>query len=410
MRKQESVPLAMRLAAALRAARLGFSGRGAVGSGGASPVGPVGAGGTWGLLPGSSFDYERAAGDPRLNAVAAICLGWIGDNFPEAEAVVERRAEPGWEPVAEHPLLSLLARPNPDYDGDALWAATAMSYAAFGNCFWHKARSVSGRVVELWHVPNEQIRPVWPADGSRFLSGYEHRVDGRTRLLRREDVIHFRFGFDPLSQREGWYRLRAVLREVCTDNEAASMMAALLRNMGIPGMMVAPADRDTEIRPEDAQELQQQFLARFGGENRGKPLVGSTAWKVDRLGLTPEELTLDKARQHPEARICAALRLSPMVVGLNVGNEQRTFANYAEARRAAYEDCLTPMARRFARTLTRELLPELSERWEEERLSWDWSRVLALQPDLLTLYRQNEIAVRDGWMTPEEARARVGLL
>jgi len=81
--------------------------------------------------------------------------------------------------------------------------------------------------------------------------------------------------------------------------------------------------------------------------------------RVDRLGLTPEELALDRLRRIPESRICGALRLPAMLVGLSVGDEQRTFSNYAQARRAGYEDCLGPMHRRFARQLTRDLLKEL---------------------------------------------------
>ena len=363
-----------------------------------------------GLLPGARFDYEAAAGNVLRNSAVAICLGWIGDNFPEAELTVERRRGGLWAVEEAHPLTALLRNPNPEYDGDALWAATAMAYSAFGNAYWLKVRGDGGRgaVRELWHLPPEQVQPVWPADGSRFLTGYAYQVNGRTLILPREDVVHFRFGFDPDNPRLGWNRLRAVLREICTDNEAAGMMAALLRNMAVPGLLIAPADRDTEIRPADAEELRRQIMSEAGGENRGRPIIGSAAWKVERLGLTPEELVLDRVRQIPEARICGALRLPPMVVGLVVGNEQRTFSNYAQARRAAYEDCLAPIGRRFASALERQLLPELGDA-ARERVRWDYSRVIALQDDRLELFRQNQIAVAGGWMTVEEARTRVGL-
>ncbi len=366
-----------------------------------------------GLLPGSDFDYQTAAGDPRHNSVVAICLGWIGDNFPEPRLCVERRRGPDgrtWEPVDDHPLLRLITCPNPEYDSDALWAATAMSYAAFGNAYWFLGRSDGGRgrVTELWHLPTEQLRPLWPEDGSRFLSGYEYRADGRTLRLRPDEVLHFRFGFEPGSLREGWYRLRAVLREVCTDNEAATMMAALLRNMAVPGVLISPADRDLEARPDEVELLRRSLLAGFSGENRGRPLIATTAWRVDRLGLTPEELVLDRTRNIPEARICGALRIPPMVVGMVVGREVQTFSNYAQARRAAYEDCLAPMHRRFARAVERVLLPELGDPGRE-RLSWDYRDVSALQDERTELFQQNQLGVQGGWMTVNEARARVGL-
>src|SRR5438270_10490460 len=85
-----------------------------------------------GMLPGARFDYEREAGDPTDNGAVSICLGWIGDNFPEPRLVVERKGGRGEREVAgAHPLVRLVESPNPFYDGDALLAATAMSYSAF---------------------------------------------------------------------------------------------------------------------------------------------------------------------------------------------------------------------------------------------------------------------------------------
>src|SRR5205085_2353382 len=54
-----------------------------------------GAPGPWALsalstLPGTQFDYRELAGDPELNAVASICLGWIADNVVEPRFQVVR--------------------------------------------------------------------------------------------------------------------------------------------------------------------------------------------------------------------------------------------------------------------------------------------------------------------------------
>jgi len=383
-----------------RAARMMWTGRG--NQGGLYPW-------QWPLLPGARFDYEREAGDPTANGAVAICLGWIGDNFTEPEMIVEREA-PGQElreVVRAHPLASLVANPNPFYDGDALMAATAMSYSAFGNAYWFKARNAAGRVAELWYVPHWQVRPVWRDGGSEFIGGYEYRVDGRVIPWSREDVVHFRFGFDHRNPRLGQSRLWPVLREVVTDNEASTLMAALLRNMGILGVLITPSDGSVVLKDKDADALRQQYRGRFTREAAGEPFVCAAPLKVERLGLTPEELALDKIRNIPEARICAALRIPPMVVNLTVGEPTRTFSNYGQARRAAYEDCLGPMQRRFARTLERQLLPEVGDP-RRERIGWDYSRVSALQDDRTELFRQNAIAVHGGWMTVNEARARVG--
>ena len=391
--------LRARFGAAMKAAHLAFSGSGR----------PLWRSWTTGTLPGARFDYEKAAGDPTENSAVSICLGWIGDNFPEPRMIIERTGTAGPPDVRyEHPVLSLIENPNPFYDGDALLAATAMSYSAFGNAYWYKGRNAAGRVTELWYVPHWQVSPVWPADGSEFISGYEYRVDGRVYPWRREDVVHFRFGFDSRNMRLGQGRLWPILREVVTDNEAATLMAALLRNMGILGVLISPSQPDVELDDADAETVRKQYRARHTGESAGEPFIASSPMRVDRLGLTPEELVLDRIRRIPESRICGALRLPAMLVGLSVGDEQRTFSNYAQARRAGYEDCLGPMHRRFARQLTRDLLRELGGK-PNERIGWDYSQVIALQDDRLEVYRQNTMAVRGGWMMVNEARVRAGL-
>jgi len=411
MSRPRSRPLWGRLGYGLKAFRMAFSGSGGqrwrkvsydVVTGDYDTLGP--------RLPGANFDYAKEVGDPWLNSAVAICLGWIADNVAEPSLRVMRRNASGVaEPVPEHPLARLLARPNPFYDGEALLAATAMSYAADGNAYWIKARGAGGvgSPLELWYVPSTQIRPIWPDDGTAFLSGYEYRVDDRCHLLALEDVVHFRYGVDRANPRLGVSRLYPVLREIYSDNEANTITAALLRNMGIPSVLITPGGQG-EIAGGDAGRLMTTFQASTTGELRGMPIVAETPMRVDRIGLSPEELALDRIRNVPEARICASLRLPAMVVGLSVGDSTRTYANYQVARRAAYEDCLGPMQRRIARTLNTQLLPDLGDPAREE-CDWDYSRVAALAPDLTEMYQRNNVAVQGGWMTPAEARALAGL-
>lgn len=397
--------LAGRFGAGLKAFRMAWSGTG----GGGAYGGLRWPGLSLGTLPGARFDYESAAGDLLLNAPVAICLGWIADNVVEPELRVVR----GWndgtpEPIDGHALTSLLRHPNPFYDGDALWAATAVSYSAHGNAYWLKVRNGAGLLKELWWVPHWQVEPRWPSDGSEFISHYVYRVNGTETRIRREDVVHFRFGIDPGNPRLGQSRLRAVLREIVTDNEASSFMAALLRNMGVPGVLITPVGDQVEIADEDAAEMKRQFKARYAGENAGEPLVPTVPVKVEQLSLSPEELVLDRVRNAPEARICGALRIPTLVVGLNVGDMTKTFANYGQARKAAYEDCLMPMARRFASTLNDQVLYEVGDP-RSERCEWNFTRVAALREDLTDVFRRNNLGVGGGWMTVNEARARAGL-
>jgi phage portal protein BeeE len=367
-----------------------------------------------GLLPGTGFDYAAAAGNAWENSAVWACLSFIGENFPEAPTVVREKAADGvWAPVDGHALPEFLDS-NPFYDAAALWAALAMDESASGNAFLYLARDGAGHYREPWYLPSWAMRPVTPDDpgDTRFLLGWEYASPAGPRFLRPDQVVHFRFGIDPWAPQLGLGRLRPCLMEVATDQQASRWTAALMRNMAIPGMLIVPGDRELRIPDDEAERMERKILARYSGEGRGKPWFASRMVKSERLMLSPQELGIEQLRKVPEARVCAALRLTPMAVGLGV-MDGGAFSNWGEARkearRGAYEDCLQPKAKRFDRALDRQLLPRLvgKEQATVQRCGRDWSEVAAMQEDRSAVFGQNERG--GGWMTINEARARVGL-
>src|SRR5690349_14033894 len=90
-------------------------------------------------------NYAREAGRADMSSAVMACVRWIAKNFPEAPAQVLRTTADATEPVAYHPLLLLLQRPNPAYSGLLLWAATTFSLNISGNAYWIK-RSEERRV------------------------------------------------------------------------------------------------------------------------------------------------------------------------------------------------------------------------------------------------------------------------
>lgn len=405
--------LATRLGAAFKAARAAFRMRftGAGGQGLNSLYGWIS-----GILPGTQQEWERLAGPLWLNPVASICLGWIADNFVEPELVVQRQRPDGTrEIVRGHALPELIGAPNPYYDGDTLWQATLLSYCTDGNAYWIKARAAggSGRPVELYWVPHWLIEPRWPEDGSEFISHYVYRVQAEEIRLERSEVIHFRFGIDPDNQRRGLSRLRAMQREIYQDNEGSTYGASLLGNMAVPSVLITPEKAGSGVAParfgkDQIDQIREQWAEQAGRDRRGRPIVTTGAVTIQTLSLSPEELALDKIRQVPEARICAALRVPAMVAGISVGDAQRTYANYGEARRAAYEDCLLPMGLRMARTLRRELLPDLDPS-PDLLVAWDYSQIRALAEDQDQVHRRAVADYRGGIVRRSESRRMIGL-
>ena len=358
------------------------------------------------LFPGSRFDYEREAGDLWMSSVLAICIKWVGDNFPKPLMRVSRIDRRGnFVPMGRHGLIDLWQRPNKHYTGRTLSKAVQLSLLVDGNAYVIKVRSASGAVVELWWAPHWLVAPCWPMDGSEYISHYEYRVDGQPYYIRPRDVIHFRDGIDPRNERYGLATVKAQLREICTLNEASGYAASLLRNGAVPGLMLAPQSPDDDVDLEQARRLKGQLTDDQTGENRGGISILTGAFKVTKVGFSPEELRLDKLPQPAEARVCAAVGLSPMVMGLP--DPGKTYSNLQEARSAAWQNCLVPIQDLVAETLRWQLLPDFDDAYKCV-IEFDYTHVEAMQENQEVKSKRVREEYKAGLITKNEGREVLG--
>jgi len=367
------------------------------------------------LVGGSAYDYKKEAGNLFENSIVLTGLNWVNRNAPDAPHILmQKTAEDKWEKAADdHGLCDLLDYGNRDYDGSVLMAGTYLSWFMDGNSYWWKQRSAASKVVGLYYLPHWQVEPRWATDGSEFVGYYEYRVDGESFAFRPADIVHLRNGMNPYNSRKGFSDLAAILREVCTDNEYATMCAALARNMGVPGVVLSPAEGSRPTDFDDAKKLKFQELWRekFTGDGRGLPFVNNFPLKVEVVSFSPADMDVTKMRRLPEERISAAFGLPAVVLGLGVGLENSNDKHNIEtAQRMAWQNCLIPMPRNVARQISRQLLPDMPGSVpDRERLGFDYTEVAALQEDQNALYQRLEGACGGPFLTPNEARERLRL-
>lgn len=366
---------------------------------------------TWGFLPRTQYDYAAEVGDGRQSSIIMACVKWIQRTFPEAPVMLLRRdAEGQWEQVHEHPLLELLDTPNPFYDGLLLQAATVADLTLSGNAYWIKVRSRAGRPVQLWWIPSTMIEPKWPlgeSGSSVFISHYEYTPGGEIIKLDPKDVVHFRDGLDPKNIRKGLSPLQSLFREIFTDDEAANMTASLLRNLGVPGLVVSP-EGIANVSQQDAEAVKEWFRENFTGDRRGEPLVMGAATKVQSFGFSPQQMSLKDLRRIPEERISAVLGVPAIVAGLGAGLDRSTFANYEEAREAAYESNIIPTQRLTAAVIKRQLLSEYEDDLSMWRVAYDLSQVRVLQEDENRLVERVNMMVHGGYLKIVDAQRMTG--
>ena len=358
------------------------------------------------LLPGSRFDYEREAGDLWMNPVVGLCLDWLGNRFPRPILHVSKIKRSGdYEPLGRHPLTDLWNRPNDFYSRRTMEKAIGLSLKCDGNAYIYKVRDFGDKVVELWWLPHYRVLPRWPSDGSKYIDGYRVWLDSVVYILPPEDIIHIRDGIDPRNERLGLCALRSNIREVCTINEESGYRAAILRNSGVPGLVITPDDDRLRPTQDDADEIRDKIFETTGGDNRGQTAILGGKYKVTVLGFSPEQLNLVEFPVIPTARILSSMGVAPMSVGLP--DPGKTYANLQEANRSSW-GTIVATQELVSEALRWFLLPEFGDDPNQYTCEYDYTHIQELQEALDAIHTRTREDWKAGIITQNEAREVIG--
>ncbi len=223
-----------------------------------------------------------------------------------------------------------------------------------------------------------------------------------------EDIVHFRYGLDPNNIRKGLSPLKSLFREIFTDDEAANMTAALLKNLGVPGVVISPKE-GTGMGTETSKDIKDWFKEMFTGDRRGEPLVMSSSTEVGQFGFSPQQMDMAALRKIPEERISGVLGVPAIVAGLGAGLARSTFANFAEAREMAYESNIIPSQRIIGSVIKRQLLTEFEDDTSGWQVAYDLSEVRVLQEDENKKAERVGKMVLGGFVTVADAQRETGM-
>ena len=357
------------------------------------------------------------------NSIVLAVVGWVQRAFGEAPPTLQQYVSEQWEYVAltdaRYRVVDMLERPTPWYSGAELWRATVADLMLSGNAYWLIIRNDMGAPVQLWWVPSTAITPK-RAQGentrrslSIAIDHYEYQTETGPHSAPPRDVIHFRDGMDPHDPILGCSPFRALLREIATDEYASQLTETLMRNMGVPGVVIVP-DAGVDPRswtPERARIVAEDFARAFRGENQGKPYVPPVPVKLERFGWSPEQLKLRDLRGLSEERITAVMGVNAAVLNLGAGlSTTKVGATLHEFREEAYETRIIPMYRDISSQLNHQLLPQMGlPLRRRHRLVFDTRDVRVLQDDRIKRSERVSAEVLAGRLRVSEARRLEGL-
>lgn len=358
-------------------------------------------------------DYAKLAEDGyRKNIVVAACIWEIATSASEPVAIVERTLPDGTRQLVKstHPLLRLLAQPNPTMSWYELMEILHVHQQISGNWYVHKVRALTsvgtpgGAVVQLWPLRPDRVRIVPNASGG--IEKYTYSMSGaQPQDLRPEDVMHCPLHPDPLEDFYGLSPIAAVARAVDMDNQGMDYLRAFFLNAGAPAGLLK--FKKKIVDPAERSRVKLQWQSEHSGE-RGWHTVSvlDADAEYQEIGSRPEKLRMNTIFDETEARICAAFGVPPILIGMVIGLNRSTYSNYREARVSLWDETLSPLYVRTAAKLTTGLAVEFGD---DLVIGFDLSRVHALQEQTDGRRKWAAEGWRSGLLTFNEARGIAGM-
>ena len=242
------------------------------------------------------------------------------------------------EAVENHPILSLLNKPNPMQSWEKFLTQMIGSHDIAGE--GDVLKIGIGQSVELW-----PLRPDW-LEITTFSMGLPVSCSYTPSDTYEESTVkQYQFSelmiwaeYNPLFRWRGLSPLYSAAYSIDTLNEYAKSNKAMLENGMTPSGVLWT---DSEVSDTSFNRLQEQFNGKYAGaKNSGKPMILDGGLKWQGMSFTPREMEFVSGKRLSQLDVCQVLRVPPQIIGIE---GSQTFANYEQARAAFYEDEVIPM-------------------------------------------------------------------
>ena len=359
----------------------------------------------------TNYQYEDLASEGYMkNAIVYRCVNEIAKG---ASGVPFKICNAEGDEIENHPAKSLLNRPNPLQSYSEFMNALFGYLLLSGNSYMLKVAGISNVPKELHLLRPDRIT----ISGGRgaMPARYDYKVNGRTEAVYDVDQDS---GFSELKQTKLWNPLddfyglsplNAAAVEVDQHNLSSKHNINLLNNGARPSgaVIFKPKDSDgfaTSLTAGQRQQLMTDLNNRFSGtDNAGRPMLleGDFDWKE--MGLSPKDMDFINLKHMSATDIAMCFGVPSQLVGVP---DSQTYSNVAEARLALYEETILPMLSKVQSDINEWLMPQFSE---DVFFKFDTDEIPALSERRKRIYENVIGAVKEGIMTRNEARERLGL-
>lgn len=303
-----------------------------------------------------------------------------------------------WTEKASAAFSPVLRKPNHFQTRVQFMENWLISKLTNGNAYMLKMRDARGVVVALYVLDPRRVLPLIADDGSVFyrlsidnLSGLQQDITVPAR-----EIIHDRWNclFHPLVGISPIYAcgLSAMHGHAIQQNSTH-----FFRNGAKPsGVLTAPG----AISDDTAKRLKEYWEANYTGENAGRTAVLGDGLHYESMTMSATDAQLIEQLRWSAENVCSAFQ----VPGFKVGVGSLPASGSADSMNLIYfTDALQGHVEAIEVLMDEGL--ELPSGYGTE---FETDNLLRMDYDAMS--RQNSESIGGGWMTPNEARKRAGLM
>ncbi|MCI0423640.1 MAG: phage portal protein [Acidobacteria bacterium] len=343
-----------------------------------SPMGLV-------LASGGRISVKQA----RRLAAAAACERVLSVTMASLPLKVYRfLPDGGKEEARDHPLYPVLSRKPNSWQSRFEWVRMLQSHLEMRGNAYSLIISMASAIDQLIPLHPDTVTPKRGENGGIV---YEwQQPDGTLRRLAQDEVFHLRglscdgiVGLSPITASADVFS-----SALDAQDYASRHMRNDSRSTGVlevPGTMKETAIKNLRDSWQDAQT----------GINRGKVAVLEGGIKYNAIGVSPKDSQLLEQKQYSRSEIASIFGVPPHKIG---DLSRATFSNIEEQNIEFAQDAIRPRAVQWEQAILRDLILDPDVYFAEFTLD------ALLRGNTLDRYMAYGQAIRDGWLTRNEAR------
>ncbi|NNV07503.1 phage portal protein [Geobacillus sp. MMMUD3] len=337
-------------------------------------------------------------------ATVYACIKILAESLSKLPLKTYREDENGVNKAVKHYLYRLLKlRPNPYMSASDFAKCNETQRNIYGNAYVNIETDEKGRIVGLWPIDAGKVR-IWIDDIGLFSSKnhiwYEVDVGTERRKLMPNELLHFKSGvtLDGIVGVPPLDYLRATV-----ENAAAA--GRFINNFYKQGLQVKGIVQYVgDLNPEAQKKFREKF------EEMSSGLKNSHRIALMPIGyeFKPISLTMSDAQFLENTELTIRQIATAFGIKMHQLNDlsRATHTNVAEQQRQFYVDTLLPILTMYEQEMTYKLFLD-SELDAGYYVKFNVDSIL--RADIKTRYEAYAIGIQNGFLEPDEARAKEDL-